>query len=175
MKKILIALAIVFLSVSGFEANAQKIGYISVNDVIMVMPETTKAQAELEEFRNALIQSAQDKEAAFNAAVDKFVADSLKMTEAQKTVKRQDLMKLQQELSQEDQRMQEQFQRKQQEIITPIQTKAMTTIQTVAKEAGYAYVVEKEAMLVAPVGDDLLPLVAKKLGVTVPATIKVGK
>lgn len=175
MKKILIALAILFFTVSGFEANAQKVGYISVNEVIMIMPETAKAQAELEEFRNALIQSATDKEAAFNAAIDKFMADSSKMTEAQKTVKRQDLMKLQQELSQEDQRMQEQFQRKQQEVITPIQTKALATINTVAKEAGYTYVIEKEAMITAPNADDLLPLVAKKLAVTIPATIKVGK
>lgn len=175
MKKTLIALAILFFTVTGFEAKAQKIGYISVNDVIMIMPETVKAQADLEEFRNALIQSATDKEAAFNQAVEKFVADSLKMTEAQKTVKRQDLMKMQQELSQEDQRMQEQFQKKQQEVITPIQTKAMTTIQTVAKEAGYTYVIEKEAAIVAPNADDLLPLVAKKLAVTIPQTIKVGK
>ncbi|WP_158624846.1 OmpH family outer membrane protein [Gynurincola endophyticus] len=175
MKKVLIALSIVFLTVSGFEANAQKIGYISVNEVIMIMPETAKAQAQLEEFRNALIQSANDKETAFNASVEKFLADSLKMTEAQKTVKRQDLMKLQQELSQEDQRMQDQFQKKQQEVIAPIQAKALTTIQAIAKEGNYTYVLEKEAMIVAPNADDLLPLVAKKLSVTIPATIQVGK
>ncbi len=44
----------------------------------------------------------------------------------------------------------------------------MTTLNTVAKENGYSYVYSKEALLVAPPGDDLLPLVAKKLNIKLP-------
>ena len=45
----------------------------------------------------------------------------------------------------------------------------MATVNTVAKEAGYTYVLNQEALLVAPPGDDLLPLVAKKLNLKLPA------
>jgi len=42
-------------------------------------------------------------------------------------------------------------------------------VQAVAKENGYGYVFEKEALLVAPPGDDILPLVAKRLNIKLPA------
>jgi len=41
----------------------------------------------------------------------------------------------------------------------------------VAKENGYAYVYTKEALLVAPTSDDLLPLVAKKLNLKLPTGV----
>jgi outer membrane protein len=61
------------------------------------------------------------------------------------------------------------MQGKQQELLAPIYRKVMKAINDVAKESGYAYVYSQEALLVAPPADDLLPLVAKKLGVKVPA------
>ncbi len=44
----------------------------------------------------------------------------------------------------------------------------MNALNEVAKANGYAYVLNKEALLVAPPGDDLLPLVAKKLNIKLP-------
>ena len=49
------------------------------------------------------------------------------------------------------------------------QKKANEAIQATAKENGYGYVFERDVLIVAPPGDDILPLVAKKLGVKVPA------
>jgi len=37
-------------------------------------------------------------------------------------------------------------------------------VQAVAKENGYTYVLTKEALLVSPPAEDILPLVKKKLG-----------
>jgi outer membrane protein len=47
--------------------------------------------------------------------------------------------------------------------MAPIQKKASDIVGTVAKENGYTYVFLKDAMLVSPPADDLLPLVKKKL------------
>jgi outer membrane protein len=79
-----------------------------------------------------------------------------------------------QDLQTEDQRIQQQLQQRQQELITPINRKAFDAIQSVAKENGYNYIFEKGAMLVAPPADDVLPLVAKKLNVKVPAGTQRG-
>jgi len=63
---------------------------------------------------------------------------------------------------------------KQNQLLAPIYQKVVTAIRAVAKDNNYVHVYNKEALLVAPAGDDLLPLVAKKLNVTVPAALKPG-
>lgn len=156
------------LMVAG-EVNAQgKIGYISSQEVVSIMPQTRKADSSLQDLRSALVQNATDKQTAFYAAIDKFNKDSVGMSEAVKAVKRADLTKMGQELSGEEERIQQELQKRQQELITPINKKAYEAIQAVAKENNFTYVFEKEALLVAPPAEDILPLVAKKLGITLP-------
>ena len=169
MKKILTP-AILFLAllICGSGAIGQKIGYISTQDLISVMPETIKADSNLRQYNAALYQNAKDKEDALNAAIQKFNDDSAKMTGPVKEVKRAELQKLYQELTTEDQRIQGQLEERRNALIGPIQQRALTTIQAVAKENGYTYVLEREALLVAPPGDDILPLVAKKLNIKLP-------
>ena len=163
------ALMVLGLALATNQASAQvKIGYVSSQDLLGIMPETKEAQAKLEQLRAALIQNAQEKEAKLNADIEKFNKDTSTMSEAVKTVKRADLQKTYQELAGEDQRIQEQLQAKQQELLLPIQKKANEAVQATAKENGYTYVFEKEVLIVAPAGEDILPLVAKKLGIKMP-------
>ncbi|RZS72057.1 OmpH family outer membrane protein [Pseudobacter ginsenosidimutans] len=151
-------------------AQAQtKIGYISSQEVIGIMPETRKADSSLTDYRNALLASAQEKQTAFYAAYEKFIKDSTTMSDAVKTVKRTELNRLSTELGGEEERIQNLLQQKRDELIMPINKKAFDAIQAVAKESGYTYVFEKEALLVAPPAEDILPLVAKKLNIKLPA------
>ncbi len=166
MKKVLSVL-MVALGIAAFSQSAKaqtKIGYISFNEIVALMPEAKKADSALVQFRDALIQSAQDKETALNDAINKFNADSAKMTAAVKEVKRKELQQKLTELQGEEQRIQQELQKRQEELSEPIQKKAMDAVQAVAKESGYAYVLPKEYLIVSPPGDDLLPLVKKKLG-----------
>lgn len=152
------------------QANAQsKIGYISTEELISVMPEAAKADSNLQQYRTALVQSAQDKQSSLEAAIEKFNKDSVSMSTAVKDVKRADLQKMLTDLQGEDQRIQQQLQQRQQELIQPINKKAFEAIQAVAKESSYTYVFEKNALLVAPPAEDILPLVAKKLNIKLPA------
>jgi outer membrane protein len=166
MKKVLSVL-MVALGLVAFNHSAQaqtKIGYISFNEVVALMPEAKKADSALVQFRDALIQSAQEKETALNEAITKFNADSAKMTQPVKDVKRKELQQKLTELQGEEQRIQQELQKRQEELSEPIQKKAMDAVQAVAKESGYTYVFPKEYMIVSPPADDLLPLVKKKLG-----------
>ena len=52
--------------------------------------------------------------------------------------------------------------RRQPQFAGPVQKRALDIIQLVAKEAGYTHVFNREALLVVPTGDDLLPLIKKK-------------
>ncbi|KIC92143.1 OmpH family outer membrane protein [Flavihumibacter sp. ZG627] len=166
MKKVLsiLMVAVTLVLISSSVQAQSKIGYISFNEVVAAMPEAKKADSALVQFRDAMIQSAQDKENALNEGIQKFNADSSKMTSAVKEVKRQDLQKKLQELQGEEQRIQQELQKKQEELSAPIQKKAMDAVNAVAKENGYTYVLPKEYLIVSPPGDDLLPMVKKKLG-----------
>lgn len=169
MKKIFTpAVLVLTFLIAGSGAIGQKIGYISTQDLISVMPETVKADSNLRQYNAALYQNAKDKEDALNAAIQKFNDDSSKMTTVVKDVKRAELQKLYQELTTEDQRIQGQLEQRRNDLVAPIQKRALETIQAVAKENGYVYVLEREALLVAPPGDDILPLVAKKLNIKLP-------
>ncbi len=58
---------------------------------------------------------------------------------------------------------------KAQKLYAPVYNKIDNALNEVAKEKGYKYVLEKDVFLTAPPGVDLLPLVAAKLGVKLPA------
>ena len=134
MKKFLTA---AFITVTALattsQVNAQsKIGYISTEELVSIMPETAKADSNLQQYRGALIQNAQDKQTALESAIEKFNKDSATMSSSVKDVKRGELQKMLTDLQAEDQRIQQQLQQRQQELIAPINRKAYDAIQAVA-------------------------------------------
>jgi outer membrane protein len=171
MKKFLTFL---FISVAIFgistTTNAQKIGYISADEIIQLMPEAATVQNQLDQYQQSLYQNAQEKQQALNDAIQKFLKDSATLSASMKEVRRNDLQKQQQELAGESQRIQDQFAQKRQELSAPIQKKLQDAIEAVAKENGYTYIMPKEALIVMPPGNDIGPLVIKKLGLKQPST-----
>lgn len=81
---------------------------------------------------------------------------------------RQDLQILYNNLNNWQSIAQQAIENKRNRFLQPLYRKAFATVQTVAKENGFTYVYSKDAVLVAPPNYDLLPLVAKKLGITMP-------
>lgn len=165
MKKFL-TIGLITMGIFGvsLSTNAQKIGYISADEIMVSMPEAARIDTALNQYQQALYQDAQARQTAFNEAVAKFYKDSTTMSPSLKEVTRTNLQKQVQELSGADQNIQQQMQQKQQELLGPVQRRLLTAIQDVAKENGYAYVLPKESLLVAPPGDDIAPLVRRKLG-----------
>jgi len=168
MKKIVtIVLMVAGMIGAGSQSHAQsKLGYISLTELISSMPETKKADSALAEFSSALNQNFEDQKREFNEQ-DSILSskDTLKYTKAQLELKRKSLAEMYIKLQGYQQQAGQQYQQKQQELIAPIQKKAIDATQTVAKENGYTYVFIKDALLVSPPAEDLLPLVKKKLGV----------
>ena len=170
MKKILTIVAVVMgLFVATDSAKAQggtKIGFISLQELIPTMPEYKKADTALNDYQSALGQNFEDmkreyyeKDSVLNSK------DTLKLTKAQLEIKRREISELLVKLQGWQQQAQQLYQQKQQDLITPIQKKAVEAVNAVAKENGYTYVFSKEALLVSPPAEDLLPLVKRKLGI----------
>jgi outer membrane protein len=170
MNKIkLFLIAAASLTIAG-SASAQKTGYIRVDDVVYLMPETAKLQGVLEKYQSDSLQPRFNYTLAEFQRKDSIVngKDSLKTPAAARAKMREEMQQDMYELQNWQQLSQQMMQNKQEQLLQPIYAKAIEAIQTVAKENGYAYVYTKDALLVAPPADDLLPLVAKKLNLTIP-------
>jgi outer membrane protein len=168
MKRTVVAIAALIGLIAAGTNTAQaqtKIGYINIGDVITAMPEYKKADSSLADYQTALSQNFDDMKRELNEQ-DSLLSskDTLKYTKAQMEIKRKNLTDLYLKVNGYQQTAQQLLQQKQQDLITPIQHKALDTIQTVAKENGYTWVLSRDALFAMPPGDDLLPLVKKKLG-----------
>jgi len=168
MKKFVpIVLVATVLMVAGNPSHAQvKMGYISLQELIASMPEAKKADSMLAEYSNALNENFEAQKKEFNEADSLLTSkDTAKYTKAQLEIKRKNLAELYVKLQGYQQQAGQLYQQKQQELLGPIQKKAVEATQNVAKENGYTYVFVKDALLVSPTAEDLLPLVKKKLGI----------
>jgi outer membrane protein len=167
MKKFLSlsVLALTMLVISNASFAQAKIGYISTEELIGAMPEAEKANAILQDYQTSLQQQGQDYYRELSEKDSAFGVDSIKLSPAAKELRRNDLIALYQKVQGWQQTMQQMIQEKSQTLVGPIRQKAFDNIKLTAKEAGYAYVLESTAVLVGPPGDDILPLVKKKMGI----------
>ena len=167
MKKfITIAFTSIAFSLATYQANAQtKFGYISTQELITAMPEFKKADTALADYQQALNQQYKDMVEEFNLRDSLLKVKPSKFTPAQIDIKTQELQQLYVKLQGWQESAQNLYQKKQQELMTPIYDKARKAIQDVAKENGFTFVFNKEQLLVSPPGDDMLPLVKKKLNI----------
>ena len=167
MKQFAFAVAFfaVMMGLGAVKAQAQKIGYISMDELVTAMPEAKKADTALMQYRDSLGKMQQDMNLELNSEISKFIKDSVSMTQTQKEMRRKQLQDMSAQLQSFPQDAQARFQQRQQDVFDPIQKKAVEAIKAVAKENGYAYVISKENLIVSPPGDDIFPLVKKKLGI----------
>jgi outer membrane protein len=170
MNKIKLFIVAAILLITAGSAMAQKSGYIRVDAVVGLMPETARLDSLLRKYQADslnpqfayIVQEYNRKDSIVNGK------DSLKTPVAVRQQIRQELEGYAYQIQNWQQLVQQALQGKQQELLEPIYRKVDGAIQSVAKENGYTYVFNSEALLVMPPADDLLPLVAKKLNVKVP-------
>ncbi len=92
MKKLLLLfIAIVFTQCITNVFAQTKIGYINVDEIFALMPETRKADSSLAAYQKILADTYAEQETELNAAIEKFIKDSITMTAVMKEVKRTDL------------------------------------------------------------------------------------
>lgn len=168
MKKIT---AIIVLAVGLFTGSVQaqnKTGYIRVDDMVYLMPEIKKIDTLLTIFQNDSLPRTYSYLLSQYQRNDSIANDSI----GQPMVVRQSASKQRADFLEDLQNWQstaqQMFEAKQNSLLQPIYAKVMAAINEVAKEKGYSYIYSREALIVAPPGDDIIALVAAKLKVTLP-------
>lgn len=171
MKNVVVLLAIVgLLALAGTTASAQtKIGYISVENVLSLMPEVSKFDSILSRYQAdsinpqyaSLIQTYQYKDSMYK--------DTLKPPPpAVKKQLEEELPQLINTIQNWQQIVNQAMEAKQNELLAPLYRKIYDAIRAVAKEKAYTHVLNKESLLVAPDADDMIAAVAAKLKLSLP-------
>ncbi len=167
MKRVLFLGMFMLGLVAAGQVSAQtKIAYVSVDEVVQLMPEYKKAMADMSQFDSALQINYAETVRELNRQDSIYKTDSTKWSNAIRTANKEKMKKLLIDLQGFEGSYQQQMQQRQEELMTPVAQKATAMIQEVAKANGYTYVFRKEALLVQPDADDLLPAIRKKLGVS---------
>lgn len=168
-------LATVILTATG-SAMAQKTGYISVDNVVGLMPDIAKIDTAMQRYQTDSINTEFASLVADYNYRDSLLSskDTLKMPASVRDQHRQALQQISYQVQNWQQISQQAYQSKQRELLQPVYRKVMVAVNAVAKEKGYAYVLAQDALIVAPPGDDLLPMVAQKLNLKLPPGAGVG-
>lgn len=164
--KSLLFVTIILLSVSGINAQGKKNGHINSNDLLLLMPERKEAETKIQDEAKKLEQQLSTMTAEYQTKVADYQTNSATMTDLIKQTKAKEIQDLEQRIQDFQQNAQESLQKKEQELLKPIIDKAKKAIEDVAKEGGFGYVFDTSAgvLLFSPEGDNIMPLVKKKLG-----------
>lgn len=156
------------LATTAVLASAQqgKIAYINSQELLSLLPEAKVANAKLTAYAKEFETQYQAYGQEYQNLVNE-IQNNPALTEVAREAKVQDAVMLEQRIQQFEQDSQTKLDNKKSELFQPIITATTETIKTVAKENGYTYVIDNSlsVLIMAPEGDDILPLVKKKLNI----------
>ena len=164
--KLIVVTLVVVMSTSVFGQKAVKIGHINSNELLSAMPERTKIQTELETYANDLRSTLETMRKEYETKIQEFQSKQDVMTDVIKNSKVKEITDLEKRITEFQQTAEADLQKKEQELLQPVIDKAKEAINTVAKENAYTYILDSSVgvLLYSVEGDDILPLVKKKLG-----------
>ena len=166
MKKLFILAAALFAIGT---VSAQKFARVNLQEIVVAMPEFEQAQKNLEAFGKDLQEQMEQIQVEFNNKLADFQKNQATMAASVKQMRQQELEQLQQRFSEFQQIAQQDFQKKEAELIEPVQKKANDAVNKVAKAAGYIAVFNTSVPSLAYFDEaqltDIAPLVKKELGI----------
>jgi outer membrane protein len=167
MKLIKLLLIVLIVTVATTVYSQQgKIAYINSQQLLESMPAAKEANEQLIAYASQFDTIYQGYSQEYQRLVNQIQGDAT-MSEVAREIKIQDALMLEQRMQLFEQESQQKLDKKKSELFQPLITSTTETIKTVAKENGYTYVIDNSLsiLIMAPEGDDILPLVKKKLNI----------
>jgi outer membrane protein len=177
MKKLKFLAVAIGLLVTGSAMAQSKLGYISVDNVVALMPAVGKIDSLLDRYNVDSIQPEYRQIIENYQFKDSIFRDSTGPKAAPASVRQQiakELPGLIYQIQNWQQIQQQAMEAKQNQLLAPVYKDVYDAIKAVAKEKGYTHVFNKEAFLVAPDGDDMIVPVATKLKLKLPPQLQPG-
>ncbi|MFV0506036.1 MAG: OmpH family outer membrane protein [Bacteroidales bacterium] len=169
MKKLFILIAVIsFAGISSIQA--QKFGHINFAELIQAMPERATAEEDYNKFVKGLEDqmAAIQKEAQAKFEEYQKYMQGTDINEDIKASKEGEINDLNQRLQAFQSSAQQQIQKKESDIMTPLIEKARVAVESVGKTDGFLYIFDVSSNTILYKGKnsvDVLPLVKKQLGI----------
>lgn len=166
LKTTIVIAILLMVGMTVLDAQAQKFGHINSNELLSLMPEREKATTEVETFAKQLENQLKTMSAEYDSKLQDYQSKEGIMTEPIKQTRLKELLDLEQRIREFQLTAQQSLQKKETELLTPLIDKAKNAIEEVAKKNGYTYIFDTSVgfILYFKDGDDIMPLVKKKLG-----------
>lgn len=170
MKKAIKLTLAVVLVMSASSLFAQKFGRINTQELIVAMPETKTMQTNMEAFGKDLQDNMETLKVEFNNKLQEFQKNMNTYTESISQLKQKELNDLQTRIQDFEQIAQQDYQKKQNELLAPIIDKAKAAIDKVSAAGLYLVVFDTSTGSLAYFDEanltDIAPAVKKELGIT---------
>ncbi len=170
MKNLSKILAVIVLIAVASTVNAQKatkIGHIDFGKLLEQMPGQDTVKVVMEKYVQSLQGELQTMQSELELKAGDYQKNATTMSNIIKATKEKEITDLQGRIEAFQQSAQQELTAKQTELITPFVDKAKNAIKDVAKEGGFSYILNavEDLVLYSDGGEDVMPLVKKKLGI----------
>ena len=163
MRKItLILTACMICAASAF---AQKYGHVNSSEIMPVMPGIDSVQIKYAEFQKSLETLYENMANEFQTKNEKFNKEAGTMSSSVRKVREDELVALQNRIQEFQMNVQDDLEEEYMRLVAPFREKLQKAINDVAKESKYTYIFDTQTLLYYEGGDDITPLVKKKLGI----------
>ncbi len=162
MKKLIIAVLLALPII----ASAQKFGHINTQELFAEMPEVAQVKLKMDTIQSQYENQLASMNEEFQKKVQDYQTQEATMAEAIKQIRQQELQEMQQRIQLFYQTAEQDIQKKQQELLTPVHEKMTKAIKTVGERDGYTYIFDSAAMVhIGADAIDATPAVKKELGI----------
>ena len=154
---------IAFLSVFSISFAQSNVGHIDFQSVLSQMPEFKEAQAQVQKLEKTYQVDLEASQKELQTKLQTYEADVQNQTEVTNAARAKEIQSMQTNIQAFVQMVQQDLQKKNQDMLTPILEKLRNAITEVAKELGLNYVMDASSLLHKD-GKDIEKEVKIKLG-----------
>lgn len=164
-KTLVIAVALT-LGATTFTNAQSKVAHIASQELIEQMPEYKSAMTQLEQLQKTFDAEIREMATEAEATRQRYQAEAETKTDEENSRRANELQQTQRSINEFRQDAMQQLEQKNMELVRPIMEKARNTIQKVAREKGFDYVLDSStgAGVIMADGYNLLPDVKAQLG-----------
>lgn len=167
LSKLVLVIAIILTAGSLNAQSNAKLGYVNSSEILENMPGRDTLEQKLKDYRKDLEDQINSMMVEYRNKLKEFESNKGSMSQLIRQSKQQELRELEQRIQSFRQTADQDLQNKQQELFNPLIENVKNAIEEVSEEQGYTYVfdVSMGTLLYYEKGDNIQPLVEKKLGI----------
>ncbi|MBQ3672957.1 MAG: OmpH family outer membrane protein [Paludibacteraceae bacterium] len=162
MKKFIIAM----LLIAPMALSAQKFGHINTQELFAQMPEMNQVKLKMDTIQSQYENQLASMNEEFQRKAQDYQSQEATMADAVKQIRQQELQEMQQRIQIFYQTAEQDIQKKQQELLTPVHERMTKAIKAVGERENFTYIFDSAAMVhVGADATDVTPAVKKELGI----------